>query len=90
MSWKIEYHCQNWELINYMIEGEWIIIEMGRDIDPNDPQDHRIIDNSSPYAPGTRLIAAWERGNDFGFHGSNVARSVVELFESRDSIGACP
>jgi len=80
--------CQNWELINATVEDEWIIVEIARDLDTGDPQDHPIRNDSSPFAAGARLISAWGSG-PFGYHGLNRARSTVKLFAAeQDMVGA--
>jgi hypothetical protein len=75
--------CEHWDLLNSTIEDGWLILEIARDLDTGDPQDHRIINDSSPYSAGARLIAAWGSGA-FGYHGTNVARNTVKLFAEDD------
>jgi hypothetical protein len=75
--------CSNWALLEATVDDGWIILEVARNLDTGDSQDHRIVDDSSRMHAGARLISAW--GDDaFGYHGLNVGRSEVRLFAAAD------
>ncbi len=56
------------------------VVEMRRLLDTEDPQDHRIVNDSPTYFAPTRLISAWGDGPNVIFHGLNRAKGAVKLF----------
>jgi hypothetical protein len=72
--------CQHWELVAAIIEEGWMIVEMRRLLDTEDPQDHRIVNDSPIYFAPSRLISAWGDGPNVIFHGLSRAKGAVKLF----------
>lgn len=79
--------CPNWKLVNSIVENVvddetgWIILEVERFLDTQDPQDREIVDDSFVMAAATRLIAAWGDEEEVGYHGPNRANRAIKLFQ---------
>lgn len=85
-----EDDCDDWDLINIIANDDgWIILEVARNLDTGDSQDHPIVDDSIIASAGARIISAWG-DMEFGYHGNNVARSNVRLFAGAEAVAATP
>ncbi len=72
----------DWELVSSEIDeqGGFIMIELKRLLQTNDPQDKAIFNDASTLVPAHRVIAAWGDSPEVGYHGLNRARGAIRFY----------
>jgi len=88
--------CQeDWILINSTITSgpvaqerqdqqdseDFIMFEVRRKLNTEDPQDLPLINDKDIVIPEQRIIAAWGDTDEVGYHGANVARGSIRVFK---------
>ena len=85
---------QDWTLINSTIVSgpfaqerqdhdseDFIMFEVRRKLDTEDPQDIALINDELISVPEQRIIAAWGNTDEVGYHGTSVARGSMRVFK---------
>jgi hypothetical protein len=79
--YPIEDECQNWELVNGIIKGGFIIFEAIRQLDTGDLQDRKIVDDSDLSVAPTMILLAWGDGADWSYHGDNRVKGALRFLK---------
>ena len=72
--------CQDWELIDSRQDEGFLMVQTRRLLNTGDPQDRRIVDDSSSDIPGHRIIAAWGDTSSISYHVGRRARGMVRWY----------
>jgi Copper type II ascorbate-dependent monooxygenase, N-terminal domain/DOMON domain/Copper type II ascorbate-dependent monooxygenase, C-terminal domain len=78
--YPISDDCQNWELINSTVLGDFIIFEAIRELDTYDMQDMTMKNDSDLRINPTLIIMAWGDSEKVSHHGINRVQSSLRLF----------
>lgn len=82
--------CNDYSLVNAVIDDDFIIFETFRALNTTDNQDRSLLPDSHPDSPATLVIAAWGEEENIGYHGpNNRVRGQLRLYENnQDDVGA--
>ncbi|KAL3908590.1 MAG: hypothetical protein SGILL_008427 [Bacillariaceae sp.] len=77
--------ASDWEMVESHLDLEgFLVFEARRLLDTKDPQDKKILDDSSALVAPHRVISAWGDSEQVGYHGLNVARGAMRFHGGAD------
>lgn len=80
--------CQDWDLVNSTVDTDdgILIFEASRAVNTGDLQDREVKDDSDPFTPAHRVIAAWGNSENIFYHGENRTSGFMRFFQSSESV----
>ena len=80
--------CQDWDLVNSTVDTDdgILIFEASRAVNTGDLQDREVKDDSDPFTPAHRVIAAWGNSENIFYHGENRTSGSIRFFQSSKSV----
>jgi dopamine beta-monooxygenase len=74
--------CQSWQLVQSFVGDEFLIVEVTRLLDTQDPQDRALTSDAEVFQYATRVIGAWGDSATPTFHGKQLAKGSLRFFGS--------